>query len=49
MTEPGHTTTARDLGVLSSRLMHDFPEYMSYGAIRVITSGTLPMLLNDAE
>ena len=34
LTEPGHTTTARDLSVLSTRLMRDFPEYMSYYAIK---------------
>ena len=30
LTEPGHTTTARDLSVLATRLMKDFPEYMHY-------------------
>ena len=30
LTEPGHTTTARDLFVLAMRLMKDFPEYMHY-------------------
>ena len=30
LTEPGHVTTARDLSVLASRLMKDFPEYMHY-------------------
>lgn len=34
LTEPGHTTTARDLGTLASRLMFDFPEYVSYSAIK---------------
>ncbi len=34
LTEPGHTTTARDLGVLASRLMQDFPDYVSYYAIK---------------
>ena len=34
LTEAGHTTTARDLSVLATRLMHDFPEYMSYYAIK---------------
>jgi len=34
LTEPGHTTTARDLSVLAMRLMKDFPEYMHYYAIR---------------
>jgi D-alanyl-D-alanine carboxypeptidase (penicillin-binding protein 5/6) len=31
---PGHVTTARDLGILASRLMQDFPEYLHYYAIR---------------
>ena len=30
LTEPGHLTTARDLSILATRLMHDFPEYMHY-------------------
>lgn len=30
LTEPGHLTTARDLSILSTRLMHDFPQYMHY-------------------
>ena len=30
LTEPGHTTTARDLATLSMRLMRDFPEYVHY-------------------
>lgn len=34
LTEPGHTTTARDLSVLSVRLMQDFPEYIGYSAIK---------------
>jgi len=34
LTEPGHTTTARDLGVLATRLMQDFPEYMHYYATK---------------
>ncbi|GAA6118814.1 D-alanyl-D-alanine carboxypeptidase family protein [Acidovorax sp. FG27] len=34
LTEPGHTTTARDLGVLATRLMKDFPEYMHYYATK---------------
>ena len=33
-TEPGHTTTARDLGILAQHLMRDFPEYQPYFAIR---------------
>jgi serine-type D-Ala-D-Ala carboxypeptidase (penicillin-binding protein 5/6) len=34
LTEAGHTTTARDLSVLATRLMRDFPEYMNYYAIK---------------
>jgi D-alanyl-D-alanine carboxypeptidase (penicillin-binding protein 5/6) len=34
LTEPGHTTTARDLSILATRLMQDFPQYMHYYAIR---------------
>ena len=34
MTEPGHTTTARDLSILAVRLMHDFPDYIGYYAIK---------------
>lgn len=34
LTEPGHTTTARDLSILATRLMRDFPEYMHYYAIK---------------
>jgi serine-type D-Ala-D-Ala carboxypeptidase (penicillin-binding protein 5/6) len=34
LTEPGHTTTARDLGILAQRLMRDFPEYVTYYAIK---------------
>ncbi|MCL1962017.1 MAG: D-alanyl-D-alanine carboxypeptidase, partial [Desulfovibrionaceae bacterium] len=34
LTEPGHTTTARDLATLSTRLMRDFPEYVSYYSIK---------------
>ncbi len=33
-TEPGHTTTARDLGILAQRLVRDFPEYVTYYAIK---------------
>jgi len=31
---PGHTTTARDLSILATRLMRDFPEYTHYYAIK---------------
>ena len=34
LTEAGHTTTARDLSILSTRLMADFPEYIGYSAIK---------------
>ncbi len=34
LTEAGHTTTARDLSILATRLMHDFPDYVSYYTIR---------------
>jgi D-alanyl-D-alanine carboxypeptidase (penicillin-binding protein 5/6) len=34
LTEPGHTTTARDLSVLATRLMADFPQYVSFYAIK---------------
>jgi len=34
LTEPGHTTTARDLSILATRLMRDFPEYVHYYAMQ---------------
>ncbi|HMS27489.1 MAG TPA: D-alanyl-D-alanine carboxypeptidase family protein [Burkholderiaceae bacterium] len=34
LTQAGHTTTARDLSVLSMRLMRDFPEYVHFYAIK---------------
>jgi len=34
LTEAGHTTTARDLATLATRLMSDFPEYVTYYAIQ---------------
>jgi D-alanyl-D-alanine carboxypeptidase (penicillin-binding protein 5/6) len=34
LTEAGHTTTARDLGTLATRLMHDFPEYVGTYALK---------------
>ena len=34
LTEAGHTTTARDLSILSTRLMRDFPDYMGYSALK---------------
>ena len=34
LTEAGHTTTARDLGIIATRLMQDFPDYVPYYAIK---------------
>ena len=34
LTEPGHITTARDLSILSVRLLRDFPEYAHYDAMK---------------
>jgi D-alanyl-D-alanine carboxypeptidase (penicillin-binding protein 5/6) len=34
LTAPGHITTASDLSILATRLMHDFPEYVGYYAIK---------------
>lgn len=34
LTAPGHTTTARDLSILATRLLQDFPEYVHYYSIR---------------
>ena len=34
LTEAGHITTARDLSVLATRLMADFPEYVGFYAIK---------------
>jgi D-alanyl-D-alanine carboxypeptidase (penicillin-binding protein 5/6) len=34
LTEAGHTTTARDLSILATRLMQDFPDYIGYYAIK---------------
>ena len=34
LTEPGHTTTARDLSTLATRLLRDFPDQMGYFAIK---------------
>jgi D-alanyl-D-alanine carboxypeptidase (penicillin-binding protein 5/6) len=34
LTEAGHSTTARDLATLATRLMRDFPEYVHYYAIQ---------------
>jgi D-alanyl-D-alanine carboxypeptidase (penicillin-binding protein 5/6) len=34
LTAPGHLTTARDLSILATRLIHDFPEFVGYYAIK---------------
>ncbi len=34
LTAPGHATTARDLSILATRLMQDFPAYVGYYAIK---------------
>jgi D-alanyl-D-alanine carboxypeptidase (penicillin-binding protein 5/6) len=34
LTEAGHITTARDLSILATRLMRDFPDYVPYYAIK---------------
>ena len=34
LSEPGQTTTARDLSILATRLMHDFPEHTGYYAMK---------------
>ena len=34
LTEAGHTTTARDLGLLATRLLQDFPQYVHYYAVK---------------
>jgi D-alanyl-D-alanine carboxypeptidase (penicillin-binding protein 5/6) len=34
LTEVGHTTTARDLSILATRLLRDFPDYVTYYAIK---------------
>ena len=34
LTAPGHSTTARDLATLATRLMQDFPQYVGYYAIQ---------------
>jgi D-alanyl-D-alanine carboxypeptidase (penicillin-binding protein 5/6) len=34
LTAPGHTTTARDLSILATRILQDFPEYLHYYAIK---------------
>lgn len=37
LTEPGHKSSARDLSVIASRIIRDFPEYYPYYATREYT------------
>ncbi len=37
MTEPGHVSTARDISVMASRIIQDFPDYYTYYSIRQYT------------
>jgi len=37
LTATGHTSTARELGVIATRLIRDFPEYLPYYSIRDFT------------
>ncbi len=48
LTEPGHTTTARDLSILAVRLMRDFPDYVKYYTIRKYRYPGTP-LTNDSN
>jgi serine-type D-Ala-D-Ala carboxypeptidase (penicillin-binding protein 5/6) len=48
LTEPGHTTTARDLSLLATRLMQDFPQYVHYYAIQKYRYEGTPMA-NDSN
>lgn len=48
LTVSGHTTTARDLATLATRLMHDFPEYVPYYAIKRYRYAGTPAA-NDAN
>jgi D-alanyl-D-alanine carboxypeptidase (penicillin-binding protein 5/6) len=34
LVEPGHTTSARDIGILATHLLTDFPDYAAYYAIK---------------
>src|SRR5207253_4201997 len=34
LTAPGHTTTARDLSILATHILQDFPEYLHYYSIK---------------
>lgn len=48
LTETGHTTTARDLATLATRLMRDFPDYVPYYAIQRYRYAGTPKA-NDAN
>ena len=48
LTEAGHTTTARDLGILATRLMRDFPDYVPYYAIKKYRYAGTPVA-NDSN
>lgn len=37
LTAPGHTSTARELAVIATRLIQDFPEYLHYYSIKEFT------------
>ena len=37
LTAPGHTSTARELGVIATRLIEDFPEYLPYYSMKDFT------------
>ena len=43
LTEAGHTTTARDLSILATRLMQDFPDFIGYYAIKKYSYAGTPV------
>ncbi len=43
LTEAGHTTTARDLSILATRLMRDFPDFIGYYAIKKYSYAGTPV------
>ena len=43
LTEAGHTTTARDLSILATRLMQDFPDFIGYYAIKKYSYAGTPI------
>ena len=48
LTETGHITTARDLGILATRLIRDFPDYVPYYAIKKYRYAGTPVA-NDSN